>query len=129
MISRLREEVEIHTGIKIKGAAVSSPGRAGLTADEIADIFSYLRMEDLVPDIYQPVIFRHLSSMAAAMTGYGEELCFNYTNPYQCGQEEYGFLGRRILHLDYNNRTLSGGIKILSNARTFYFHVYLRTGS
>jgi hypothetical protein len=110
MVSKLRAEVETRMGIKIKGAALASPDRAGLTAYEMADVFEYLRMEDLVTDHYDPAIFRRLSSMAAAMAGYGEELCLNYTNVYQCAKEESRFPVRHILHLDYNNSTLSGGI-------------------
>ncbi|EPE29152.1 hypothetical protein GLAREA_00312 [Glarea lozoyensis ATCC 20868] len=124
MVSNLSQEVESYLGRKVKRAALASPNRAGLTAHEIGDVFYYLGIEDLVIDSYDLAVFSSLSSMAAAMAGYGEGLCPHYTNSYICLKEEHYFPMRRTLHLDYSNNTLSGGVERLTTARKYYFHDY-----
>jgi hypothetical protein len=67
---------------------MSAPDRVRLTRQEVGDIFEYLWMKNLVMDKENPLP-EELFAMAAAYAGYGNGLCFNYTDAYAREKEEY----------------------------------------
>lgn len=116
MANQLRKEVEKYLGKSITSAAISSPDRVRLTRVELGDIFDYIWMEDLVKDKGNPM-FSELYSMSAALAGYGQGLCANYTNSYQCYREEEFAPAPWTLQLDFSNHSLSGATGGMNTAR------------
>ncbi|KAH8908548.1 hypothetical protein BR93DRAFT_966607 [Coniochaeta sp. PMI_546] len=116
MANQLRKEVEKYLGKSITSAAISSPDRVRLTRVELGDIFDYIWMEDLVKDKGNPM-FSELYSMSAALAGYGQGLCANYTNSYECYREEEFAPAPWTLQLDFSNHSLSGATGGMNTAR------------
>lgn len=117
MAYQLRKEVEKYLGKSITSAAISSPDRVRLTRFELGDIFDYIWLEDLVKDKDNPM-FSELYSMSAALAGYGQGLCANYTNSYECYREEEFAPAPWTLQIDFSNHSLSGAAGGRNTART-----------
>lgn len=113
LISRLKIETEAALGDrqKVTAAVLSSPNRIRLTAEEIGDVFDYLRIRNLMvePD--------DLYATASAYAGFGKGLCEHYTDPYACEHEELHFPTQWLLHLDFGPTSLSGTVGGLKDAR------------
>ncbi len=116
MANQLRKEVEKRLGESIKAAAISSPDRVRLTHFELSDIFEYHWMEDLIKD-RDNAIFSELYSMLAAQAGYGQGLCTNHTNSYECYYEEKFALAPWSLQLEFSNHSLSSAMGGMNTAR------------
>ncbi|KAI0151622.1 hypothetical protein GGR57DRAFT_513938 [Xylariaceae sp. FL1272] len=99
------------------GAAVSSPDRVRLTVYEIGDILDYLWMDDLLSE-RKKTVFNQLFGLPAAYAGYKQSLCESYTDAYQCYREEYRFLRRWVLQLDFSRHGLTGAIEAMGISRT-----------
>lgn len=98
----------------VTAAVLSSPDRIRLTAEEITDVFDYLKMRNLMAE---PDTLEDLYATSAAYAGFGIGLCEQYTDAYACEREEYRFPTQRVLHLDFTPESLSGTIKSLTSAR------------
>jgi hypothetical protein len=92
-------------------AVLSSPDRIRLTAEEIGDVFDYLKLQNLMDgSLYG------LYAASSTYAGYSKGLCQNFTDAYACEKEEWDFPNQRVLHLDLNSKSLSGTIEGLKTA-------------
>lgn len=116
MVSTLYNETQtwLGEGQPIVAAVLSSPDRIRLTAEEINDVFDYLKLRNLMAE---PDTLEDLYATSAAYASYGRGLCTTYTDAYACEREEWRFPSQYVLHVDFNRESLSGTIKRLQSAR------------
>ncbi|KAL8947964.1 MAG: hypothetical protein Q9222_005802 [Ikaeria aurantiellina] len=119
LVSKLKNKVNEKLGPNraVTAAIMSSPDHISLTAEEVTDIFDYLKMENLMA---KPDTLEDLYSTSAAYAGFGMGLCRNYSSVYACEQEELRFPMKTLLHLDFSAHSLSGTLKTLQSARNSY---------
>jgi hypothetical protein len=111
---KIETEAALGDGQKVTAAVLSSPDRIRLTAEEITDVFDYLRIRNLMAE---PDTFENLHATSSAYAGFGMGLCKQYTDPYACERDEVHFRYHWLLHLDFAPDSLSGTIKSLQSVR------------
>jgi hypothetical protein len=110
MVSALYHETQTWLGgaQRITAAVLSSPPGIRLNEEEINDIFDYVKLKNLlVQSIYRSEL---LHATSAAYAGYETAMCNNFTDVYKCENEESDLLEQCVLHIDFNQKSLSGTI-------------------
>jgi hypothetical protein len=112
MISALYHKTQTWLGGEqpITAAVLSSPTGIRLKEEEINDIFDYVKLKNLLA---QSIYRNELYATSAAYAGYETAMCNNFTDVYKCESEEWDLLEQCVLHIDFNQESLSSTIMTL----------------
>ncbi|EPE35857.1 hypothetical protein GLAREA_05195 [Glarea lozoyensis ATCC 20868] len=80
--------------------------------EEINDVFDHLKLKNFLA---QSIYRKELYATSAASAGYETAMCNNFTDVYKCENEELELPARRVLHIDFNQESLSRTIITLSS--------------
>jgi hypothetical protein len=80
---------------------------------------AYLKLRNLMIQPY-PEAWRPFDAASAALVGYGQGLCRDYLDAYECEMEEWYMQDENTLFLDFNAASLSGSIRAGRNVQDLF---------
>ncbi|KAF8532790.1 hypothetical protein BDD12DRAFT_810696 [Trichophaea hybrida] len=116
MLQQLRYRTEEKLGQKISSVGVTVPKLAGLYSYEICDALRYAGLKDVLIDSLNEIVIEP----NAAFAGYGYGLCKRYTDILECEDEEEAMRMRRVIAIEFSEKTLAVALMITRTARSPY---------
>lgn len=104
MLQQLRSRTEQKLGQKISSVGVTVPKLAGLYPRDVADAFLHVGLSEVSTDL---LFGEFVNEPTAAFAGYGYGLCQRYTNMLECEDEEEEMRMRRIVAIEFSEKTLA----------------------